>query len=138
VSGILRFTVPLPSKLPTLNRRISWQQRAREVRKLRALAEMAAIRARVQMPPRGDLSRVALQQRHVTLTLLRGPRQPLMDLSSWVEGAKGVVDGLSDAGLIVDDSPQWATFDYRQEIDRERGPAVVIEVRLAEQQEAAC
>jgi hypothetical protein len=42
----------------------------------------------------------------------------LLDEDNLAGGAKPLVDGLTNAGVLVDDSPKWATLQYSQSVDR--------------------
>lgn len=52
--------------------------------------------------------------RRVSITSYR--RQRFHDDANLVGGCKGLIDGLVRAGLLVDDSRQWATFTYAQDL----------------------
>jgi len=47
-------------------------------------------------------------------------------------GIKPVVDGLVDLGLLHDDSPAWATFEYEQVLVPQSERRTVIEVETVE------
>lgn len=68
----------------------------------------------------------------VTLTITRilGPGQRLWDSDSIGRGnAKELVDALVACGWFVDDGPKWIVETrYRQQVDRDVGPATAITV----------
>lgn len=54
------------------------------------------------------------KKRVVEITAYR--RRRIRDHANLVGGCKTLVDALVTVGLLVDDSEQWATFDYRQDV----------------------
>jgi hypothetical protein len=43
-------------------------------------------------------------------------RQRTRDEANLIGGCKGLIDGLVRAGLLVDDSREWATFTYVEDV----------------------
>lgn len=100
-----------------------WRPKARAVAQLRQVTFVVGIteRGASAIPP-------ATEPRSVHLTLLRAKGQRLLDNDNAVGMLKPLIDGLRDAGWIVDDRPQWMTCTVTQEIDRTQGPAVRVEI----------
>lgn len=93
-----QWTVPLPYSVPPLqgNQRHHHHKRARLVRKLRAEAGWAVRGARV---PRLTRCRVELHY---------APRDARRrDADNLWPTHKSVCDGVVDAGVVPDDTPQW-------------------------------
>ena len=69
----------------------------------------------------------------ISICRVLGPRQKLWDADSVGRGSvKELIDTLVDAGYLHDDGPRWVrAVQYRQQVDREKGPAVVVEFREA-------
>lgn len=65
----------------------------------------------------------------IRLTRVLGPRERLWDADSIGRGsAKELIDSFVACGWLHDDGPKWVTsVEYRQEVDRESGPAVKVE-----------
>lgn len=113
-----KFTIQLGGATlltPNTRRRMHWAEQARVTKAQRELASLLA-----QAWPR--------QAGHhdVYLTLVRGKGQRLLDLDAIPSAAKPYLDGLVDAGLLVDDSPRWCTPHYEQI----RGPRAELRVRV--------
>ena len=72
----------------------------------------------------------ASQKAHVTVTRVLGPRERLMDEWENVRVAfKGGIDALVQGNYLVDDSPQWAIFECRQDASRRfEGPRIEVDI----------
>lgn len=108
--AIAAFNIPLAVKLWTPNRRGHWRERARVTKLIR---EVAFHHGR-QLTLRHADALANGQHRRVNLCLRLGKGDRTMDDDNLIGGLKPARDGLVDAGLIVDDSPKWATFTYHQ------------------------
>lgn len=120
------WLIPLAGvTLPTQNSRMHHMKRARLIHDIRELARMVSL---------GERNRLGLAEatepRAVTLTLIRGPGQKMLDSDNAIAALKVVRDSLQckdGAGWIVDDSPRWAKVAYGPQ---ERGlqPGVTVTV----------
>lgn len=86
----------------------------------------------------------ATRRRHVTITRLIGKGQRQWDDDAMALACKALRDAMQldgmrggryvpGAGLIVDDSPTWATFAYAQERAADGQPGVRIEITEEDQ-----
>jgi crossover junction endodeoxyribonuclease RusA len=93
----------LPAKCLTMNQRLHWAQKAKISRLWRdAAAEAAA----VLMVPDDEMQTYPPGPSLVTVHLpVKGNRR--RDPHNWFPTIKPIVDGLVDAGLWPDDTPQW-------------------------------
>jgi len=94
----LVVTFPAPGKLLSMNDRDHWRARARKVKDWRAVASYAA-QDRTRHPRLLGPSVV-----HVTLPVADSRRR---DPHNYYPTIKAIVDGLVDAGLWPDDTPEW-------------------------------
>jgi Holliday junction resolvase RusA-like endonuclease len=92
------YVVALPAGLPLLNAngRVHWRTRARITKTLR---EAACVVAKQQRIPR--LSRVEM-----TLVLHPHDKRP-RDAHNWFPSFKAAIDGIVDAGVLVDDNTRF-------------------------------
>lgn len=77
----------------------------------------------------------ATTRAHVTMIRVQGPHQRALDSDNLRTCLKGLRDALTlkHCGYIVDDSPTWADFDYREDDTRRLlGPRVEVEIRYEE------
>jgi hypothetical protein len=124
---IARFTVAVPRDLPTANHRLHWRERAARVRHARSTVNIGAT---VEMYERG-LKFNRTESRTLHLTLIRGKGQRLLDHDGVYAALKPCVDGLVDAGWLVDDSSQWLpVYTVSQKKDNDIGPAVECEIGM--------
>lgn len=115
------FHVAIPRTLPTPNSRMHWSDRSPLVAQIRtAVAVQARIKRIALRVP------VAIDKRSLRLQLIRGKGQKLLDPDNCVAALKPVVDGLKDAGWIVDDSQKW--LEYSADQARGKQPGVVVTV----------
>lgn len=99
-SEVFELPVPLLGDKPALsaNQRLHWAEKARRTAMVR---QAVAWRAREQKIG---------QQGHVVVQLHFVPRdQRRRDPSNLTATQKPCVDGLVDAGVVKDDSPEWVT-----------------------------
>lgn len=75
-----------------------WSWRSKRVRWWRDTANVWARRAQLGPQPPAVI--------HVTLPFDRGARR---DPSNYLPAVKAIIDGLVDAGLWPDDTPEWVT-----------------------------
>lgn len=90
--------IPQPVHQLTLNQRLHWADKGRTVKAWRYAAAWCA----VQFAPRpwpASLVAVSLEVRGA------GRRDP----HNWFPTVKPIIDGLVDAGVWPDDTPQWVT-----------------------------
>ncbi|QDF20231.1 hypothetical protein SEA_BRAN_49 [Corynebacterium phage Bran] len=95
------YTLWLPYALPplTANQRMHWRRKADTVRDVRYATNVLARNAKL---PQGV--------EHVTIELHYTPRdRRRRDASNLMPTQKAVVDGLVDAGLVPDDTPDYVT-----------------------------
>lgn len=97
----------LPLEIPSQNTRERWHW-ARQRREVSAWAYWLKATMR---PGTADLAR---GKRIVRIHAFR--RQRTRDEANLIGGCKGLVDGLVRAGLLVDDSRQWASFTYAEDV----------------------
>ena len=78
------------------------------------------------LPP-SHAARVPAQ---VMICRVLGPRQRFLDDDKNLGNATGqLVDALVQGGWLVDDSPKWATFRFRQDDSRRQlGPRIEIDI----------
>ncbi len=100
----MTWTLAIPYNIPSQNTRDSmhWRARHRDTKTCEMLVRLAAANV-----PR------ATGPRSVVVTSYR--KQRCADHSNLVGGAKGMVDSLVRAGLLVDDRDQLARIAYEQE-----------------------
>jgi crossover junction endodeoxyribonuclease RusA len=82
----------------TMNQRLHWRQRAERTRKLRSAAAWAAKALQI-----GQHEHISVQLHYATGDNRR------RDSDNLVPTMKPAVDGLVDAGLVVDDDPKHVT-----------------------------
>jgi hypothetical protein len=64
---------------------------------------------------------------HVTVTF-RFAKSSRRDVDNYTAACKGILDGLKDGGLIVDDDTTHMTLAVVLEVDRINGPSTIVEV----------
>ena len=103
------LTIPL--EIPSQNslKARHWQALARATKQRRAAWRWAGIQA---MQAAG--CPVATGPRSVHIIAYR--RQRCRDIANLVGGAKACIDGLVDAGLLIDDRDAMATISYAQDV----------------------
>jgi hypothetical protein len=116
------FTIPIP-QLVSGNVRLHWAERARRVRLIRGQVALLATSERTRLGRRRATTSCAL-----TLTLIRGKGQHLLDVDNMYAALKPVLDGLVDAGWLVDDRPGWCVYTANQARDNAVGPAVIVQL----------
>ena len=116
------FTVPLPASLPSPNSRIHWAERARRGKQAREIVAAAARSERNRL----DLDKAA-KPRTVQLTRIYSARHKIMDADNVTAAMKPAVDGLRDAGWLVDDTPAWLTL-LPMEQEKGRLPGLRVEI----------
>lgn len=102
--------------------RMHWRAQRREVTHWTILIRAAVGRL---CPPNGKMA--------VHIHAFR--RQRTRDEANLIGGCKGLIDGLVRAGLLVDDSRQWATFTYAEDVASKtptRRPSTRITITPAE------
>ncbi len=115
----------LHRQVPSMNQRerMRWWAQRREVRTWELL-----IRAAIPVPP---ILNIKLS---VRIHAFRTRR--CSDEANLIGGCKGLIDGLVRAGLLVDDSREWATFLYAEDVaslSPTKKPATRIIITPAEQ-----
>lgn len=93
-------TIPLSHNKPPLNanQKLHWARRAEIVKQLRT---EAFVRARSQKIGTHD---------HITVQLVYKPKRNLRrDAGNLMPTHKAILDGLVDAGIVPDDTPQYVT-----------------------------
>ena len=92
-----------PAKCLTMNQRLHWAQRSKISRAWRDAARDAALD---QVTPGGPDEWLPLEPSLVTVHLpVKGNRR--RDPHNWFPTIKPIIDGLVDAGLWPDDTPEW-------------------------------
>lgn len=114
------FTLTIPEPTPSLNTWLAlhWAQRQRI--KANWLTHVQAQRNNLKIPK-------ATSKRRVVVTRF-GARE--LDRDNAFGGAKGLLDTLKAAGLLVDDSPTWCEYEVYQVPGtkyRERRTEILIE-----------
>jgi hypothetical protein len=122
------FVIPLPTAMVTPNSRLHWAARARQVAQSRQTTRTIASQFRTLQ---GVAAARSGEQRGVTLTLVRGKHQRILDEDNCVGALKPILDGLKDAGWIYDDrrSSLWP-YTVSQLKDNAVGPCVMVEVAI--------
>jgi hypothetical protein len=116
---------------PNTRRKLHWAEQARITKSQRELARLVAHAVKLAGPT--GFGRTADLPRDIHLTLVRGKGQRLLDLDALGAACKPYLDGIVDAGLLVDDSPKWCTPHYAQE----RGVRAELRVRITQPSEGA-
>lgn len=127
-----RFVFPQPHRLISMNDRDHWRQRSRRVKAWRA-ATHGAVAARRPGASRWIAAGQSLPPGivHVQLPV---PDSRRRDPHNYYPTIKAIVDGLVDAGLWPDDTPEWVTTTEPTLVvdrpDKLAGqPSVVITIR---------
>lgn len=104
---MIRWLVELPGMRPlTANQRLHWAVRAERVRMWRHAAHMAIRADRVPPSP------------HVTVRLVVSPPdRRRRDPSNLMPTQKAAIDGMVDALVVLDDSPEFVTELIPQLLD---------------------
>lgn len=115
---MIRFTIPI--QVPSQNEtdRMHWRARNRLVQTWKIWARVAA-----STHPK------AAGKRKVHILAVR--KRLITDRANLVGGCKGLVDALTHAGLILDDSDDLADIAYFQETAKGRAPHTVITIEDA-------
>lgn len=92
------LVVVAPTEFINANQRQHWAPRARAVRAWRERAGWAARAARVP---------AFTEPVHITATIHRDHNRGRFDAANYAPTAKACVDGLVDAGVLVDDSNRY-------------------------------
>lgn len=111
---VLEGDALLLNKERTLNR----YARAKIVKEWRYLGRVAAKQAKIPL----------CKSIRVTSHLRRKNRSGMPDIAAEIPTTKAIIDGLRDAGVIADDSPEYLsqlTFQA-PEVDYQEHPAVII------------
>jgi hypothetical protein len=87
--------------------------------------EIVALAARSERN-RLDLDKAA-KPRTVQLTRIYSSRHKIMDADNLIASLKGPIDGLRDAGWLVDDTPAWLTL-LPMEQEKGRLPGLRVEI----------
>lgn len=97
----MTITILIPMEIPSQNVRDlwHWSKRAREVKSW-------TYQFRAKCRPLPNVKRM------VHITSYR--KQRITDIANLIGGAKGLCDGLSHAGLIMDDADSCVQFTYSQ------------------------
>jgi len=102
---------------PNLNHRIHWAQRAR-------LNKMW--RARVYLAIGADRPKFPLNKTHVIFTKIS---TKACDFDNLVTSMKPIADGLKDAGVIIDDSVEYFSAEYKFEKCKRGDEKLRIEIK---------
>lgn len=126
---MLTLEVPLPPLAASPNRHEHRMTAAREAQAYRRFVAAVASEARAESGwPNGRRARLSLT---FLLARARGPGQAGRyrpgDPDNALAACKGLLDGLVDAGVLVDDSWGWLEIGAVR-CDRERGPGILVEV----------
>jgi crossover junction endodeoxyribonuclease RusA len=99
---MMTITFPQPAELLNMNDRLHWAKKARIVNAWRTATKWGTHAARGAQQFHG------LPPSTVTITLpVKGNRR--RDPANYYATVKPIVDGLVDAGLWPDDTPEWVT-----------------------------
>jgi hypothetical protein len=98
----------IPREVPSQNvrDRLHWRDRHRDMKAWLVLVRMAANVAGI--PAHGG------KRRRVRIEAYR--IRKCADRANLIGGCKGLIDAITTAGLIVDDSEKWAQFEYAQDL----------------------
>lgn len=131
-----KFVIPIPvygprSKhagqvIPLIsgNLHVPHMVRSSRTEKHRRAAREAALGVREML----GVPEIGQWHRTVVMTLVRGPRQRILDIHQVYAGTKPYLDGLTDARWLVDDKPSWCSFSADQIKDNRIGPAVIVRI----------
>ena len=113
----LRISFPMPAETLTMNQRYHWTRQRRIARQWRLATGLAAVSSGQQLllPPSWVLLSLPF-----TVNRRRDPH-------NYAPVLKHCVDGLVDAGLWPDDTPEWLTT-IEPELRIERAGLVVISI----------
>lgn len=84
-------------------------------------------KAALELKQHSALVKKATGKRRVTFTRVFSGRQRHLDGDNLVAGLKPLRDGLTELGMIVDDSPKWLEAHYEQVKGPEAGIKILIE-----------
>lgn len=93
-------TVPIPTAKLSHNGRVHWRVRAKLVKAARESAKLDALAAlRGQHPPQWDKAKLEVRAFWKTLNM--------PDPTNLMDRLKSTIDGICDAGIVVDDANLW-------------------------------
>jgi crossover junction endodeoxyribonuclease RusA len=113
------WTIALPAgqKLLNANDRLHWAAKARIVKQLRSDAYLLAKAAKIPQ----------LKRARIDCTYER-PDRRRRDAANWSDTAKPLVDGLVDAGVLVDDDSEYLDGPFMHIGDVHPGGRIVLEI----------
>lgn len=106
------ITITIPLELPSQNATgtgRTWRARAAKIARLRAAWHMAAM---VGMRKAGVVEAAGPR----ALQIIAYRKQRCADIANLIGGAKAPIDGLVDAGLLLDDRDTKARITYEQHV----------------------
>lgn len=122
----LTFDVPLYTIGCGPNDRVHWSTRARRAKNLREIGYLRAHSVMRENPMALPESSKTPARLRYTVTWAKGKRR-LNDPDNLIAQLKPFTDGLRDAGLIHDDSPQWLTL---LPVEQRKGTAPMLSVQI--------
>lgn len=125
----LEFTIPLLAIGFGPNDRVHWSTRAVRAKALRAqvgLYGRGVQRGRLGAPLRALLPEPLPMTLRYTVIWAKGKRR-LNDADNLIAQLKPCTDGLKDAGLIHDDSPDWLTL---LPVEQRKGSQAMISIQI--------
>ena len=93
---ITTYTLAIPGRPISINKPMHWRRWAAETLYWRTTAEKVARTSKIPPLPRVKIT---------ACPWLKGRRE--QDVGACVRGVKGAIDGLVDAGILADDTPEY-------------------------------
>lgn len=108
----VQITIQIPHEIPSQNTTgigRTWQARASGIKKLRTLWRLVT----------GNQMRLAFAPRATgprSMHIIAYRTQRCADIANLIGGAKSCIDGMVDAGLLLDDRDSLARITYEQQV----------------------
>jgi Holliday junction resolvase RusA-like endonuclease len=122
IAAAVTLSIPLLSRLPSPNDRLHHMERARMVKQARDMSRLMI---------RSEMARLNIDDatgpRRLTVTLLRGKGERMLDADNAYGCCKSVLDACVDARLLLSDDVKGLT-SYRVNQTRGDKPAIAITI----------
>lgn len=108
----IQITLEIPQEIPSQNntgKGRTWQARAAGIKKARSLWRLATT---IEMRRAGAVRATGPRSMHI----IAYRTQRCADIANLIGGAKAVIDGMVDAGLLLDDRDSMARITYEQRV----------------------
>lgn len=114
------MTITILKEIQSQNKRDKWHWSKRSKEKDEWYWEIKSVL-------KGSLSRLKYFSDDKKKVIITSMRKRLLDVPNLWGGSKGLIDSLVDLGLIKDDSPAFAEFEFRQCVGKPMGTIIEIE-----------